>query len=46
MKNIMAEIRLITIAIDLWAVMEHHMKYKKNTEHKKNIQGKLKYCVG
>ena len=42
---IMAEIQLRTIAMDCWASLEHHMKYKKSVKNAELIISELKRCA-
>lgn len=44
-QGIQAEIQLRTIAIDFWAALEHQMKYKKNTNMKRQSVMSFKRCA-
>lgn len=44
-SDVMFEIQLRTIAMDSWASLEHHMKYKKEIKHKELIVSELKRCA-
>lgn len=44
-SDVMFEIQLRTIAMDSWASLEHHMKYKKEIKHKELIEAELKRCA-
>lgn len=44
-SDVMFEIQLRTIAMDSWASLEHHMKYKKEIKHKELIVAELKRCA-
>lgn len=40
-----AEIQLRTIAMDVWASLEHQLKYKKDTPFTKEMENELMYCA-
>ncbi len=44
-SDVTFEIQLRTIAMDSWASLEHHMKYKKEIKHKELIVAELKRCA-
>lgn len=44
-SDVTFEIQLRTIAMDSWASLEHHMKYKKEIKHKDLIVAELKRCA-
>lgn len=45
-KQIMkVEVQIRTMAMDFWASLEHHVKYKKNVENADEISAELKACA-
>lgn len=44
-KRMKVEIQLRTIAMDVWASLEHQLNYKKDNDTKHNIQNELLYCA-
>ena len=45
-KQIMkVEVQIRTLAMDFWASLEHHVKYKKNVENADEISAELKACA-
>ena len=44
-SDVTFEIQLRTLAMDSWASLEHHMKYKKEIKHKELIVAELKRCA-
>lgn len=44
-KHMKVEIQLRTIAMDVWASLEHQLRYKKNTEYTKEMADELLYCA-
>ena len=39
------EVQIRTIAMDFWASLEHHVKYKKDIENSEEIAQRLKKCA-
>ncbi len=39
------EVQIRTMAMDFWASLEHHVKYKKNVENSQEISDELKACA-
>ena len=39
------EVQIRTIAMDFWASLDHHMRYKNNIEDAQFIEGELKRCA-
>ncbi len=44
-KQMKVEIQLRTIAMDVWASLEHQLRYKKNSEYTKEMADELLYCA-
>ena len=44
-KHMKVEIQLRTIAMDVWASLEHQLRYKKNTEYTQEMADELLYCA-
>ncbi len=44
-KLMKVEIQLRTIAMDVWASLEHQLRYKKNAEYTKEMADELLYCA-
>ena len=44
-KNMKVEVQFRTIAMDLWASLEHKLKYKKNIENAEEISKELQRCA-
>lgn len=43
--DVPAEVQIRTIAMDMWATLEHQLKYKTDNEVNKNLQTKLRFCA-
>ena len=44
-KMMRVEVQFRTIAMDFWASLEHHLRYKSNVEVPPNLSDDLKHCV-
>ncbi len=44
-RNVPVEIQIRTVAMDFWASLEHHLKYKNETEVSESIKDRLKTCA-
>ena len=44
-QNVRVEVQIRTIAMDLWASLEHHLHYKKAEELPEELMEKLKSCA-
>lgn len=44
-KQMHVEVQLRTIAMDFWASVEHHIKYKKNIKNDENVTEEMKYAA-
>ena len=44
-KEVKAEVQIRTIAMDLWASLEHQIKYKKNVKNADKVIARLKECA-
>lgn len=44
-QKVKCEIQLRTIAMDLWASLEHHLRYKKDLIQNEEIDQELKHCA-
>ena len=45
-QNVRVEVQIRTIAMDLWASLEHHLHYKNSEEIPADLMEKLKKCAG
>ena len=45
-QNVRVEVQIRTIAMDLWASLEHHLHYKNSEEIPADLMEKLKRCAG
>ena len=43
--DVPVEVQIRTIAMDMWATLEHQLKYKTDNEVNKNLQTKLRFCA-
>lgn len=43
--DVPVEIQLRTIAMELWAALEHQLRYKKNRNRMEGLQKQLKQCA-
>ena len=43
--DVPAEVQIRTIAMDMWATLEHQLKYKTDNDVNKNLQTKLRFCA-
>ncbi len=44
-QPVRVEVQIRTIAMDFWASLEHHVKYKKNVPNPEEIAARLKKCA-
>lgn len=44
-KRMKVEVQLRTIAMDVWATLEHQLRYKKNKQFTKEVADELLYCA-
>lgn len=44
-ERVPVEIQIRTIAMDFWASLEHHLRYKAVSDVEKNLQAQLKECA-
>lgn len=44
-EMVRAELQIRTIAMDFWASLEHHLRYKKDIERSEEIKEQLKECA-
>ena len=44
-KDVKVEVQIRTIAMDYWASLEHHMKYKKDIPNAERVSSELRACA-